>query len=177
MSPRLRAGEQGDIEIVPGKFAPHLKKTPLTYSEALPADRTKSGHWVSAAALIAQDEQEATPQVWLTSQPPEPWSVRYDLIESAADDWQFVVEIDDAGTPHLRFGDGELGAQPPAVMSISATYRQWPNLACTPSAVNPGELNRILGASRAESGPSAIPSNLGAIHAMRAGLTPAFRAA
>jgi hypothetical protein len=117
------AGEQGDIEIVPGKFAPHLNKTPLTYSEALPADRVKSGHWVSAASLIAQDEKEATPQVWLTSQPPEPWSVRYDLIESAPDDWQFVVEIDDAGTPHLRFGDGELGAQPPAGMSISATYR------------------------------------------------------
>ena len=116
-------GEPGDIEIVPGKFAPQLKKMPLTYREALPSGDGADGQWVPAASLITQDVQAATPQVWLTSQPAEPWAVRYDLIESAPDDWQFVVEIDDAGTVHLRFGDGELGAQPPAGMTFSATYR------------------------------------------------------
>jgi predicted phage baseplate assembly protein len=33
------------------------------------------------------------------------------------------VEIDNDGIAHLRFGDGELGFQPPAGMSFDATYR------------------------------------------------------
>ena len=39
---------------------------------------------------------------------------RYDLLESGPDDRHFVVEIDDDGAAHLRFGDGVLGRQPQA---------------------------------------------------------------
>ena len=48
------------------------------------------------------------------------WKPRYDLIESGPDDRHFVVEIDNDGIAHLRFGDGELGFQPPAGMTFSA---------------------------------------------------------
>jgi predicted phage baseplate assembly protein len=45
------------------------------------------------------------------------------LIESKPEDRHFVVEIGNDGIAHLRFGDGELGFQPTAGMTFSATYR------------------------------------------------------
>jgi len=72
---------------------------------------------------LTQDVRAALPQVQLDSQPTEQWSARYDLIESEPKDRQFVVEIDNDGIAHLRFGDGELGFQPPAGMTFNATYR------------------------------------------------------
>ncbi|GLH74143.1 hypothetical protein GETHLI_26450 [Geothrix limicola] len=52
-----------------------------------------------------------------------PWWPRYDLIESEGDDAAFVVEEDDQGIAHLRFGDGELGLQPVAGATFKARYR------------------------------------------------------
>jgi hypothetical protein len=51
------------------------------------------------------------------------WEPRYDLIESGGEDRQFVVETDDEGVAHLRFGDGELGARPEAGADFFAQYR------------------------------------------------------
>ncbi|MGB3496950.1 MAG: putative baseplate assembly protein, partial [Rhodanobacter lindaniclasticus] len=42
------------------------------------------------------------------------WLPQYDLLASGPDDRHVVVEIDDDGAAHLRFGDGVLGAQPQA---------------------------------------------------------------
>jgi hypothetical protein len=117
------AGEPGDVRTVPGRVCPVLKKTPLTYRQALPADDPAHSVWTAASNLLAQDVRQALPQLWLTSSPAEPWQVRYDLIESEPGEWNFVVEIDDDGLAHLRFGDGTLGAQPPAGMTLSAKYR------------------------------------------------------
>jgi hypothetical protein len=52
-----------------------------------------------------------------------PWDSRYDLVESLADEAHFVVEVDDLGLAHLRFGDGELGLQPAAGATFKARYR------------------------------------------------------
>ena len=117
------AGESADVQVIAGRICPTLQKTPLTYRQGLPADNAANDRWIPAASLLTQDVRKALPQVWVTSQPAEPWSARYDLIESQPDDWQFVVEIDDDGIAHLRFGDGTLGAQPPAGMTLAATYR------------------------------------------------------
>ena len=116
-------GEPGDIQILPGPFNPALSQTPLTYRQSLPADDAASSQWVSAAALLVQDPQSALPQLHLQSTPAVAWTPLYDLIESGPDDQNFVVEIDDNGVANLRFGDGELGWQPPAGMSFSASYR------------------------------------------------------
>ena len=51
------------------------------------------------------------------------WSVRSDLLSSEAGDRHFVVEVDNDGIGTLRFGDGELGAQPEAGSSFFAKYR------------------------------------------------------
>lgn len=51
------------------------------------------------------------------------WTPRYDLLGSLGGEPHFVVETDNAGLAHLRFGDGELGRSPEAGMSFHATYR------------------------------------------------------
>jgi hypothetical protein len=52
-----------------------------------------------------------------------PWRPRFDLLESSGEDPSFVVEVDDQGYAHLRFGDGELGQQPAAGAAFKARYR------------------------------------------------------
>jgi hypothetical protein len=51
------------------------------------------------------------------------WTPRLDLLESDGDDAGFVVEIDNEGLPHLRFGDGELGERPEVGTGFNAVYR------------------------------------------------------
>ena len=117
------AGEPSDVQLIPGRICPSLQKTPLTYRQPPPGDNPAKNRWTPAVLLLTQDVRKALPQVALSSQPAVPWQVRYDLIESQPDDWHFVVEIDNDGVAHLRFGDGTLGAQPPAGMTGGATYR------------------------------------------------------
>jgi hypothetical protein len=51
------------------------------------------------------------------------WTPQPDLLSSQSSDFDYVVEIDDDSLVHLRFGDGELGRNPEAGESFSATYR------------------------------------------------------
>jgi len=51
------------------------------------------------------------------------WTPAPDLLESGPLDRQFVVETDNAGAAHLRFGDGEAGMQPEAGTVFTAAYR------------------------------------------------------
>jgi hypothetical protein len=112
--------EAGDVQVTPGRLSPVLKKSPITYSDPLPKDKPV---WASASAMVMQDPAEALSQVRVTSQPPFDWENRYDLIGSGPDDKHFVVEIDNFGKAHLRFGNGELGFQPAAGTTFSVTYR------------------------------------------------------
>ena len=115
--------EAGDIEVIPGRFSPLLKKSPITFSVRLPKDKPPDSLWVGAASLLTQDPRQAYPRVWITSQPAYDWQNRYDLIASGPEDKHFVVEIDNFGKAHLRFGKGELGYQPAAGMTFRVTYR------------------------------------------------------
>ncbi len=53
----------------------------------------------------------------------ETWSPKPDLLESGPDDRDFVVEMDNSGYAHPRFGDGLLGRQPSAGTAFRAQYR------------------------------------------------------
>jgi hypothetical protein len=53
----------------------------------------------------------------------ETWLPKSDLLENGPDDTDFVVEIDNDGYAHLRFGDGNLGRMPDAGTAFRATYR------------------------------------------------------
>lgn len=110
------ANRPGDTQLVAGKFRAQLGKIPLTFRAPLAGNEP-------AASSLDQDVRAAAPQVWLESTPAASWETRADLIESLPDDSHFVVEIDNDGVAHLRFGDGVIGAQPSAGMSFRATYR------------------------------------------------------
>lgn len=51
------------------------------------------------------------------------WSPVADLLESQPDAKSFVIETDNDGFGHLRFGDGILGEKPPAGAEFRADYR------------------------------------------------------
>ncbi len=135
-------GHPGDVLRIAGRFRPQLAQTPLTFSQRLapanPAHQRRRKHkhdLLPAAQLLTQDVHWALPHLQLRGLPAEdgsapllidgiqPWEPHFDLLASQPDDRHFVVEIDNAGVAQLRFGDGELGQQPAAGTSFTATYR------------------------------------------------------
>jgi Baseplate J-like protein len=119
------AGHPADSATVPAPFNPALAKAPLTFSQPLPA-----GIKVSAAQLLGQDPRQALPQICIsgtreiTDKPfTESWTPQSDLLGSNSLDRHFVVEVDNDGFAHLRFGDGDLGRMPEVGTTFTATYR------------------------------------------------------
>ncbi len=111
------------VTLTPGWFGPKLPQTPLTFAQPLP-------DCLCAAPVTAQDPRQALPQITLTSVVDgpggpvvTPWTPAYDLLESSPDDARFVVEVDDAGVAHLRFGNGDEGRTPAAGAAFTALYR------------------------------------------------------
>lgn len=114
----------GEVEVVPCVFRPTLQSTPLTFAEPIPPGAC------SAAEMIVQDPRQALPEISLTGTLTAPegqtvttWSPLYDLLESGPDDNNFVVEMDNDGYAHLRFGDGNLGSMPDAGTVFEASLR------------------------------------------------------
>jgi hypothetical protein len=111
------------IVATPGPFCPVLEQIPLTWSEPLPA-------CYCATPILIQNPRQALPNITLTGTVTTPqgnvtttWTPLADLLESGPNDTNFVVEIDNAGKAHLRFGNGDEGKMPDAGTSFSATYR------------------------------------------------------
>lgn len=109
---------------VPVRFNPSLKYTPLTFGEPLPSDDGP------ASTLLMQDPRRALPDIALqefqgseTHASGPTWASEYDLLASSGEDRHVVVEMDDEGRGHLRFGDGELGRTPEGGLRFAATYR------------------------------------------------------
>jgi hypothetical protein len=117
-------GDQAtDVRTIPGRFYPKLQEAPLTFSQPLSSS-------TPATLLLKQDPRKALPQIHLIGTREvfgmpvnENWHARYDLLESHSQDVDFVVEMDNDGFAHLRFGDGESGHMPEAGTQFSATYR------------------------------------------------------
>jgi hypothetical protein len=111
------------VTLTPGRFRPKLAETPLTFAEPLP-------DCICAAPVVVQDPRQALPEITLTSNVEGPggevttiWTPAYDLLESGPNDARFVVELDDVGVAHLRFGNGDEGRKPEAGANFSARYR------------------------------------------------------
>lgn len=103
---------------VPHRFGPVLGTGPLTFAD--PVDLN------GPASLVGvRDPHAGSPAVVLTTTtgPEQRWTPRPDLLTSGPDDRCFVVEVDDEGRSHLRFGDGELGSLPPVGATFAAAYR------------------------------------------------------
>jgi predicted phage baseplate assembly protein len=73
-----------------------------------------------ASMALLQDPREAIPAVSLND---GAWTARGDLLDSGPLDRHFVVEIDDDGRAHLRFGDGSSGRAPNPGTKLTVAYR------------------------------------------------------
>ncbi|WP_431819302.1 putative baseplate assembly protein [Burkholderia sp. F1] len=134
----------------PARFAPALDGVPLTFAEplkgaccaidmiaqdprrALPevvlcevapnGAQPRPTPGVATSGDTAPDEARSD----ATSRDPRNaviWTPAADLLDSGPDDRRFVVEIDDDGVAHLRFGDGTAGRAPDAGTTFAAHYR------------------------------------------------------
>jgi hypothetical protein len=117
--------QPAEVTLVPACIRPKLKLGPLTFAQARAAE-------LPASRLLLQDPAACLAQVWLTgvqtsadgkSVTTTKWNLRRDLLESERDDPDFVVEMDDFGIAHLRFGDDDCGKQPEARTVFTAKYR------------------------------------------------------
>ena len=108
-----------DLEPIAPRFRPTLAQRPLTF--AAPHDQTGA-----ASAAMVWSERAGAAQIKLTGVDqgdPTPWQARADLLQSAADDNHFVVEIESDGQAQLRFGDDTLGRRPKSETEFTADYR------------------------------------------------------
>lgn len=88
-----------------------------------------------ATLALTQDARDALPCVSLLEQPAQPssewstdaipatWLPQSDLLQSGGLERHFVVEIDDEGRAHLRFGNDDRGRALIAGTTLTATYR------------------------------------------------------
>ncbi|MFI2346420.1 putative baseplate assembly protein [Streptomyces sp. NPDC019443] len=115
-------GRPSETAAVPRPFTPSLRQFPLTHREPYAPD-------APASRLAVQDPRRALPQITLAQRgdavPPggRRWSPRPDLMDSGPAARDFVVETDNEGRAHLRFGDGRLGWRPEAGTRLVAEYR------------------------------------------------------
>jgi hypothetical protein len=110
-----------EVETLAAPYRPFLKQTNLTYAQPI-------AQGISASYALKQDPHKAVPVVKLQGNPPgresyKDWSVQFDLFNSQAEDYHYVIEVDNDGCAHLRFGDGELGRTPQAGTKFRASYR------------------------------------------------------
>ncbi len=103
-------------------FRPALGNAPLTYAVPLPGD---DGEGPAAAAEFTNYRpHEALPAVRLKPKDEdEEWTRRQDLLSSDRFAADFVVEMEENGLAHLRFGDDEHGKVPAAGTGFTAGYR------------------------------------------------------
>jgi len=101
------------------RFRPSLQGRPLTQSSAYDAT-------LPASASLLVDKESALPAISLQSTlgaDTATWHPQRDLLGSAPDATEFVVEIENDGIASLRFGDDEYGQLPEPGTSFEANYR------------------------------------------------------
>lgn len=110
-----------EVETNAKPFNAKLLQRPLTFATFI-----ESG--IPAARLLTQDPRQALPAIRLRSHSSGQadtieWHSKRDLFDSGSEDYDYVVEMDDDGFAHLRFGDGDLGHLPQADTEFDANYR------------------------------------------------------
>ena len=116
---------------VPPRFRPALDNLPLSHGFdiaallAIPISIDEA--WWPANSLLAIDPRAATPLIapmtGTLGAVTEFWTPRRDLLSSADDATEFVVEVENSGRARLRFGDDDHGKRPDPGTSFVATYR------------------------------------------------------
>jgi predicted phage baseplate assembly protein len=123
---------------------------------------------VNAGGVLSDDEEAAVTAMigsafpdglaWPRDNAGTAWYPQPDLLKSGADDRVFVVEVDDRGLPHLRFGDGDLGAAPLPGVPFVARYRRGGGLAGNVAAESIAQVISRAAGAPANSTPAGIAS-------------------
>jgi hypothetical protein len=100
-------------------FFPALASSPLTFARDFDATAPASALGAAAPPDVAAPK----PQIEVLDDQDAEWSPEPDLLSFDKLHLGFVVEIENDGTAHLRFGDDQHGAAPPANASFRARYR------------------------------------------------------
>lgn len=108
-------GQVTETVVIPERYRPFLKESPLTFSEPLAKN-------LPASQMLIQDVRRALPQIQLKVDHTE-WVAQQDLLASNGSNPHFVVEMENDQRAYLRFGDDELGQRPEAGTSFGAKYR------------------------------------------------------
>lgn len=146
----LHCSRQEPAQIRP-RFNPSLDKGPVTQAAALDSS--------SASAMIQSRPQDALPEIVLFQairnaggriSGYEDWYQQRDLISSAEEDRDFVIEVDDDGVALIRFGDGVYGTAPEPGSIFYASYRVGSGISGNVGAGSIGHIlcddSRIIGA-------------------------------
>jgi hypothetical protein len=110
------AGSLSDPVQIAGSFEPKLLYGPLTFAQPVPAN-------APAAGMLLQDPRQSKPYLVVMDSNGHQWTVQPDLLDSGPHDFDCVVEVDDEGLGHLRFGDDDLGRGPDPGSDFTARYR------------------------------------------------------
>jgi hypothetical protein len=111
---------EGENEIPISLSQPVLKNAGITHHTAYNDSKARL---LSAAKALEQDPRQALASVKLFDHNKKEWIVRDDLLESGRFDRDFIVEIEEDGKGHLRFGDGKNGELPEVGTRFSAEYQ------------------------------------------------------
>lgn len=101
-----------------GEYRPELASGPLAFI-APPFDQTDTGS--SALSALSYTPDAMTPDVTLRGDGLD-WQPLFDLLASDRFASNFVVEMEDDRTAHLRFGDDLFGRKPTPGSNFTATY-------------------------------------------------------
>jgi Baseplate J-like protein len=101
-------------------YRPQLQNPNLTFSVAYDESKARTNPLQPAAGVLIQDPRQALPVITL-AQNGSKWTPVRDLLSSARNALNFVVETQNDGSAIVRFGDGILGAPP--VGGLTAAYR------------------------------------------------------
>jgi len=124
------------VTTVPVRFRPRLKEGPVTATKTIRKQSRTTAGVVSrrvrfdpdapAAAALGGDAQGARPSIGLESvleADVTPWIPVGNLLDSASDAAEFVVESENDGSARLRFGIDGHGRHPRDDEAFAATYR------------------------------------------------------
>jgi hypothetical protein len=103
-----------------GNYRPTLDQRGLAH--AVPYVHSDALRRPAAQALDVRPA-DAVPRVVRLTEGREDWTVREDLLVSDRFEPDVVVEMEDDGRAHLRFGDDVLGRRPSGGDTFSVTYR------------------------------------------------------
>jgi hypothetical protein len=116
---------------VPPRFRPPLANAPLSHgfdmASLLAVPISADEAWWPASSLLAINPRAATPLIarltGTLGAASDSWTAQRDLLSSADDATDFVVEVENSGRARLRFGDGDHGKRPDPGTAFVATYR------------------------------------------------------